>query len=157
MTICQQMLKIWCINLFHFLQCCKKNLVLLQYILFVFQFGRLKLARGVIYLYKISVCQLKIKGKQVFVYNWQIRKIELFASKCKSLLSSPNLCTTFLSWSSKTFNTFSFLFSSEQFSWNNAPNFLLPFNKVENETLLKLCSIHYKVETLFYVALKEQE
>ena len=36
LTICQQMLKIWCINLFLFLQCCEKNWCIYS-IIFVFQ------------------------------------------------------------------------------------------------------------------------
>ena len=48
LTICQQMLKIWCIHLSFFEMC--KKFVHLNYIL-CFSFGRLKLARGAIYLY----------------------------------------------------------------------------------------------------------
>ena len=48
LTTCQQMLKTCCINLFLFLQCCVKTCCIYS-VFFVFQFGRLKLARGAIY------------------------------------------------------------------------------------------------------------
>ena len=54
LTNCQKMLKIWCIRLILFLQCCEKNLCIYS-IFFVFQFGTLKLAQGAIYLHLISV------------------------------------------------------------------------------------------------------
>ena len=50
LTICQQMLKICCINLFLFLQCFGKTRCIYS-IFFVHQFGRLKMAQGAIYLY----------------------------------------------------------------------------------------------------------
>ena len=42
MTICQQILKIWCINLFLFLPCCVKTWCIYS-VFFVLQFGRLKI------------------------------------------------------------------------------------------------------------------
>ena len=48
------MLKILCINLFLNMQCCVKTWCIYS-VFFVLQFGRLKLARGAIYLYYISV------------------------------------------------------------------------------------------------------
>ena len=48
------MQKTWCISLFLFLQCCVKSWCSSS-VLFVLQFGRLKLAQGAIYLYWISV------------------------------------------------------------------------------------------------------
>ena len=59
LTICQQILKIWCIDLFFFCNVVKK-LVHLKYIL-DFQFGRLKLAQRAIYLYYLSVVETSPK------------------------------------------------------------------------------------------------
>ena len=65
LAICKHMLKVWCIHLFLFLQCCGKIWCIYS-IFFVFQFGRLKLAPGAIYLY-LDICGFT--GSLTFIFS----------------------------------------------------------------------------------------